>query len=81
VADEAYKHADANERDGEGDRGDEHAPARPIGDGCANEEPEPREFQGYQQRGDNQRRERQQDKSSGSGHILIETLRCGISDK
>src|SRR6202041_2871664 len=58
----------AHERDGEGNRCDKHAPARPVGNGGTDKKSEPRQFQQDEQQSDDQHSERKQDESSGSGH-------------
>ena len=71
VHDPVDQNAHAHKGDQEGDRGDEHAPPRPVGDGGADQEAQPGQLQQHQQDDDDQAGKGQQQKRSGSGHTLL----------
>ena len=54
IHDAVNQDADPDECEQERDRGDEHAPARPVGDGGADQESQPGQLQQHQQHGDHQ---------------------------
>ena len=66
--DSVDEEADSGECEQEGDRGDEHAPPRTVGDGGADQESQPRQLQQDQQQHNNQAGKGQQQQRSGSGH-------------
>jgi len=71
VDDEADDEPDAEKGDEEGYRGDEHAAARPVGNGGADEEAQTRQLQQDQQHHDDCAGENQQQQGSSSGHTLL----------
>jgi hypothetical protein len=75
VHDSADQDADPDKGDQERDRGDEHAPPRPVGDGGADQESQPGQLQQHQQNHDNQAGKGQQQQCSSSGHTLLKHCR------
>ncbi len=69
--DQPNQDADPHKCEQEGDRGDEHAPPRAVGDGGADQESKPRQLQQDQQDDDDQAGKGQQKQRSGSGHTLL----------
>jgi len=71
IHDPVNEDADSHKREQKGDRGDEHALARAVGDGGADEIPQPGQLEEHQQRDDDQAGEGQQQQRSSSGHTLL----------
>ena len=61
--------------DQEGDRGDEHAPPGPVGDGGTDQETQPGQLQQHQKYDDDHAGKGQQQERSSSGHTLLN--HCG----
>ena len=71
VDDPVDENPDSDKGDKEGDRGDEHAASRAVGDGGADEESDAGELQQDQEENDDEAGEGQQQECSGSGHTLL----------
>jgi len=65
------ENANSGEGEQEGDRGDEHAPPRAVGDGGAHQKSQPSQLQQDQQQHNNQAGKGQQQQRSSSGHTLL----------
>jgi len=73
-----HEYANAGKGYDEGNRGNEHALAWPVGDAGMNQISQAGQLQQHQEHNDDQGGKGKQEERSGSGHISIETLRLGI---